>query len=112
MGRKKIKRRTGQHVLRSKDFILAEEIEYIQQRAAERDSRFVTIGSLALFSTETGDAWLLDPAEHLAARAARDGDPEDVDFAENEAHFAIRWLGRIESLALLSPMPTMTPDAS
>jgi hypothetical protein len=38
----------------------------------------VTVGPLALFSTDTGDAWLLDPEDHLAARLARDGDPEDV----------------------------------
>jgi hypothetical protein len=35
----------------------------------------VTVGPLVLFSTETGDAWLLDPADHLAARLARDGVP-------------------------------------
>src|SRR4029077_3714626 len=29
-----------------------------------------------LFSTETGDAWLLDPSEQLAAQLAHDGDPE------------------------------------
>jgi hypothetical protein len=38
-----------------------------------------------LFSTETGDAWLLDPADQLAARVARDGDPEEVNFEETEA---------------------------
>jgi hypothetical protein len=37
---------------------------------------------LALFSTDTGDAWLLDPADRLAARVARGGDPEDVYFEE------------------------------
>src|SRR5215831_14306986 len=36
--------------------------------------RIVTIGQLLLFSTETGDAWLLDPADRLAARLARDGE--------------------------------------
>ena len=45
-----------------------------QRRAAEHDGRFVTVGSLALFSTDTGNAWLLDPEDHLAARLARDGD--------------------------------------
>src|ERR1700751_2740884 len=41
--------------------------KYIQRRAAEHDGRFVTIGPLALFSTETGDAWILDPSDQLAA---------------------------------------------
>jgi hypothetical protein len=39
-----------------KDFRLAEEVRYIQRRAAGHVARFVTIGPLALFSTETGDA--------------------------------------------------------
>jgi len=45
------------------------------------------------FSTDTGDAWLLDPADHLAARLARDGDPEPIHFEETETNFAIRWKG-------------------
>jgi hypothetical protein len=45
-----------------KEFHLAAEIEYIQRRAAEHDGRFVTVGPLALFSTDTVDAWLLDGA--------------------------------------------------
>ena len=51
-------------------FQLADEIHYIQRRAAARDGR----DQLVLFSTETGDAWLLDPSDHVAARLARDGD--------------------------------------
>ena len=54
---------------------LADEVRYIQRRAADHDGRVVTVGQLVLFSTETGDAWLLDPADQLAARLARDGDP-------------------------------------
>jgi len=72
---------------------LAEEIKYIQRRAAEHDGRFVTVGPLVLFSTDTGDAWLLDPADRLAARLARNGDPEDLYFEETEARFAIGWKG-------------------
>jgi hypothetical protein len=30
----------------------------------------VTIGSLVLFSTDTGDAWVLDPAEQPGTRLA------------------------------------------
>jgi hypothetical protein len=76
-----------------KDFRLAEEIDYIQRRAAERDGRLVTVGPLVLFSTETGDAWLLDPSDHLAARLARDGDPEQLHFEETDTSFAIGWKG-------------------
>ena len=93
MGRKRIKRGPGQRVIVGKEFSLAEEIEYIRGRAAEHEGRFVTVGPLVLFSTETGDAWLLDPADHLAARLARDGDPEPIHIEETETNFAIGWKG-------------------
>ena len=82
MGRKTIRRGPGKRCIASQNFHLAEEIRYIQRRAAEHQGRFVTIGPLALFSTETGDTWLLDPADHLAARIARDGAAEPVHFEE------------------------------
>ena len=47
-----------------------------------------------LFSTETGDAWLLDPADRLAARLARDGDSEPIHIEETDTTFAIGWKGR------------------
>ena len=93
MGRKTIQRGPGKRPIAGKDFHLADEIRYIQRCAAEHDGRCVTIGSLALFSTDTGDAWLLDPEDHLAARLAREGDPEDVYFEETDTRFAIGWKG-------------------
>lgn len=93
MGRRSIKHKPGKRQIAGKDFHLAEEIRYIQRCAAEHDARFVTVGSLALFSTDTGDAWLLDPEDHLAARLARDGDPEEVYFEETDTSFAIGWKG-------------------
>ncbi len=96
MGRRTIKRRPGKTAITGKDFRLAEEIDYIQGRAADRDGRLVTVGPLVLFSTETGDAWLLDPADHLAARLARDGDPEELYFEETDSSFAIGWKGNYQ----------------
>src|SRR5215472_14559929 len=57
-------------------------------------ARIVTIGQLLLFSTETGDAWLLDPADRLAARLARDGDSEPIHIEETDTTFAIGSKGR------------------
>ena len=93
MGRKTIKRGLGKRAVEGKDFRLADEIDYIQRRAAEHDGRFVTVGPLILFSTDTGDAWLLEPADHLAARLARNGDPEPIYFEETDTNFAIGWKG-------------------
>ena len=74
-------------------FNLVKEVRYIQRRAGERDARFVTVGELAFFSCESGDAWMLDPSDHFAAQIARDGDPEPIDFEETDTTFAILWKG-------------------
>jgi len=73
---------------------LADEIRYIQRRAAEYDSRVVTIGPLLLFSTETGDAWVLDPADRLAMPVAREGHRVAVQMAETDTNFVIGWTGQ------------------
>jgi hypothetical protein len=67
------------------------EVAYIVRCAAERDARVVTLGPLVFFSTQTGDAWLLDPSDHLALCLARDGDPRPVNITESEGTFAIDW---------------------
>jgi hypothetical protein len=80
--------------VKGRSFRLADEVRYIQRRAADHDGRIVTIGQLVLFSTETGDAWLLDPADRLAARLARDGESEPIHIEETDTTFVIGWKGR------------------
>jgi len=93
-GRKRIRRRPGQQIIGGRDFRLADEVRYIQHQAAHQHGRIVTVGPLILFSTETGDAWLLDPADRLAARLARDGESEPIHIEETDTTFAIGWKGR------------------
>jgi hypothetical protein len=90
---KKIKSGPGKQWMEGKDFRLAKEIKYIQHQAAKHDGRFVTIGALVFFSTATGDAWMLEPSNQFAARLARAGDPEPIDFEETDANYAIGWQG-------------------
>jgi hypothetical protein len=85
--------RAGQAPDCGERFQTPDEIRYIQRRAAEQDARWVTVGPLALFSTESAHAWLLDPADHLAVRVAREGDPEPVHFEETETNFTIECMG-------------------
>ena len=93
-GHNTIKRGPGRRIVEGRNFKLADEVRYIQHRAADHDSRIVTIGQLVLFSTQTGDAWLLDPADRLAARLARDGESEPVHIEETDTTFAIACKGR------------------
>jgi hypothetical protein len=86
-----------------KNFHLADEVRYIQKKAADHDSRIVSFGQLLLFSSETGDAWLLDVSDQLAVRVARDGHPESIHLEETESSFAIGWMGsyRIHASAFI-----------
>ena len=109
MGRRTIRRGPGSRQVSGTDFLLADELHSIQRRAAEYDGRFVTVGGLAFFSTETGDAWILDPADHLAARVARDGDPEPVYFEETNTTLPSVGKATIELRAVPSSTLTVTP---
>ena len=86
-----------------KSFRLTDEVHYIQRRAADHTGRVISIGQLILFSSKSGDAWLLDPSDQLAARLARDGDPEPIHIDETDTTFAIGWKGlyRIEGPAFI-----------
>jgi hypothetical protein len=93
VGARSIKRGKASQVVDGKDFRLADQIGYIQDKAADHASCMVTIGQLILFSTQTGDAWLLDVTDKLAARLAKDGDPEPTHLEETDTSFAIGWKG-------------------
>ena len=69
-GRSRIKRGPGKRMVDGKSFRLADEVRYIQRRAAEHDSRVVSIGQVVLFSSESGDAWMLEPSEYPGERWA------------------------------------------
>ncbi len=98
-----MKRGPGAKLVDGKEFRLADEVRHIQDKAVDHVARLVTIGQLILFSTDTGDAWLLDVADRMATRLARDGDPDPVHLEETDTSFAIEWKGqyRIEGAAFV-----------
>jgi hypothetical protein len=67
------------------------EADYIIRRAKEGASRIVTLGSVILFSTTTGDAWMLDTDGNLALCLARDGDRQPFRIMEDAKHVAVEW---------------------
>jgi hypothetical protein len=72
------------------------ETEYIIRKARERDARVVTFGNIALFSTNTGDAWMLDPEDGLALCLVRDGAKQDYTILESDSSFQIGWNAQYE----------------
>lgn len=67
------------------------ESDYIIKRAQRYESRVVLINGLIFFSTQTGDAWILDPEDHLALCLARDGEQQAFRILETPKNFQIAW---------------------
>ena len=65
------RRGPGQRIVEGASFRLADEVRYIIRRAADQNGRVVTSGQLTLFSSETGDAWIIDRDDRLALRLAK-----------------------------------------
>lgn len=67
------------------------EASSIVERAVLGEACAVTLGPVVFFSTQAGDAWLLDPADALARCLARGGDALPVGIVETAETFTIEW---------------------
>jgi hypothetical protein len=56
-------------------------------------AHIVALGSLVFFSTETGDAWLLDSEDNYALQLMFDMQELDSTINETDANFQIEWQG-------------------
>ncbi len=70
------------------------ETAYIIGRAQAHDARCVSLGVLVFFSTQVGDAWMLDIEDDYAMCLARDGAAQPLRILETAHQFAIDWDGK------------------
>lgn len=84
-------KRTQRQVLNRDQVCISREAEYIIQKAQVNDARIVRLGGLILFSTQSGDAWLLDPEDALALCLARSGERQSFRIIETPTNFGIEW---------------------
>ena len=89
--RKKRALRERRQILSQPRVNITGEANYIIERAQEHQARLVSLGPLIFFSTETGDAWVLDPADSLALCLARNGERQAFTITETTTQFAIDW---------------------
>jgi len=85
-----MKRRKRQ-ILSGEEVNISKEADYIIKEAQSYDSRVVGLGGLVFFSTQTGDAWILDPADTLALCLAQDGERQNFSILETPTNFQIVW---------------------
>lgn len=68
-----------------------QEINTIIQSSLHREKRLMTLGRLIFFSTETGDAWILDPDEGRARCLSLDGEKQPFPIKEGASGAGIEW---------------------
>ena len=82
---------TKPQVLRREQVSITGEANYIISRAKSNGVRVVILGPLIFFSTETGDAWVLDPEDGLALCLAQGGEAQPFTITETTTDFSIEW---------------------
>jgi len=70
---------------------IKKKIDYIINRAKREDSRKVQSGGLLLFSTQTGDAWILDTEDKLAICLMRGGEKQNYKIIDTPTQFGFDW---------------------
>ena len=79
------------NIASQKELNLEKEAQYIIKQAKNRRSRIVSLGSLVLFSTATGDAWLLDVDDNFAMCLAVAGEEQEYQIVDTPHDFKIEW---------------------
>jgi hypothetical protein len=82
-------KRRKQRLLSREEVSINREADYIIKKAQVYDSRVVGLGGLVFFSTRTGDAWILDPADSLALCLAQDRERQNFSILETPTNFQI-----------------------
>jgi hypothetical protein len=78
-------------VSRRVSFNIQREIDYITKRAQAKDARLAQHGGLVFFSTQIGDAWMLDTEDSFAACVCRHGHPQLVRILESAKTIGVDW---------------------
>jgi hypothetical protein len=86
--------KTNTRQLSRKQMSIKGEAKYICACAGRQDPRVVTLGPLLFFSTQTGDAWVLDPSDGLARCLCRDGEQLPAGITESPQNFEVEWEAR------------------
>jgi hypothetical protein len=71
-----------------------EEVAKIREAALRREAKIMHLGVFVLFSTETGDAWLLELTDMDGVQVANQGKGIELEIEENADTIEINWSHR------------------
>lgn len=74
-------------------YLLSEEISSLVARCARGEGVVIGLGDFVLFSTTTGDAWLLEAFSDGALNLMRDYEPADYWIGEDGERVEVEWQG-------------------
>ena len=83
--------RSTSRMLEARDVSFLAEATHITACAAQCATTVITLGPLLFFSTDTGDAWVLDPEDSLARCLAKEGDALPTGITETARRFSVEW---------------------
>jgi hypothetical protein len=72
------------------------EVKKIQESAVAKKAAVLTLGVFVLFSTTSGDAWLLEVTDMDAIQVAQGGEKLAVEIEENPETIEINWTHKFE----------------
>ncbi|MFH1021077.1 MAG: SEC-C domain-containing protein [Pseudomonadota bacterium] len=72
------------------------EVEKIQKNAGARKATVLALGVFVLFSTTSGDAWLLEVTDMDAIQVAQGGEKLAVQIEENPETIEINWTHKFD----------------
>jgi len=84
----------NRRVLYREETNIMDEANYIMDCAQNSDIRIVTLAKLIFFSTDTGDAWMLDPEDNLALCLVKAGVKQPFIITETANNFSVEWQGK------------------
>ncbi len=73
------------------EILIVEEVERIISFAEHRRCLIAYFGNLILFSTERGDAWLIDPKRKYALCLALAGKRQKFEVSDKDKKYMIAW---------------------
>lgn len=76
---------------KNKEASLREKIVNLQEKAVAGQASFYTLGAFILFTTATGDGWVLEITEMDAVQVASNGEKLDVIIEESPETIEINW---------------------
>ncbi|MBI5365873.1 MAG: hypothetical protein HZA54_02450 [Planctomycetes bacterium] len=86
-----MKRSDRAQFIAGKDVSYRREVEYIVGRALAGVACIVSLGPLVFFSSDTGDAWVLDAQDGDALPLARGGARLPVRMVETQGKLVVNW---------------------